>query len=216
MKSFLRNYKVSLPTIAVMLAGLAWVAFGFFGVHTLFFDKTVDEAGPVFAVSTTEETTLPEDTAEQAEPVIPTGPVDDVSTEDNTQVSEESLTPPVDDTEVEDVVAEKPTTTEAAGSFVDGAHTTNGDALVLGNGTGQRFLRFENFKTDNGPDLNVYLVNSSAGGATDFIDLGNLKGNIGDQNYEIPENVDLDVYDRIEIWCVRFSVGFGNATLSAS
>ena len=87
---------------------------------------------------------------------------------------------------------------------------------MLGNGTTQRFLRFESFATDNGPDLNVYLVNSSAGGVSDFIDLGNLKGNIGDQNYEIAPGVDLSTYDTVVIWCVRFSVAFGDATLGVT
>ena len=104
--------------------------------------------------------------------------------------------------------------TEFAGAFESDAHPTAGTASVLGNGTGQRFLRFENFETDNGPDLNVYLVNSSTGDVSDFIDLGDLKGNIGDQNYEIPEGVDLSVYDEVVIWCVRFGVGFGDAFLT--
>ena len=106
--------------------------------------------------------------------------------------------------------------TEYAGTFVGRAHPTSGNALVLGDGTGQRFVRFEEFETDNGPDLNVYLVNSSAGGVNDFVDLGNLKGNIGDQNYEIPVDTDLDVYDTVLIWCVRFSSAFGEATLSST
>ena len=89
-------------------------------------------------------------------------------------------------------------------------------AFELGDGSGQRFLRFEEFETDNGPDLNVYLVNSSAGGINDFVDLGNLKGNIGDQNYEIPADTNLDVYDTVLIWCVRFSSPFGEATLSCA
>jgi hypothetical protein len=56
-------------------------------------------------------------------------------------------------------------------------------------------------------------VNSSTGDASDYIDLGDLKGNIGEQNYEIPEGVDLSVYDTVAIWCVRFAVGFGSAEL---
>ncbi|MAT03638.1 MAG: hypothetical protein CL424_01140 [Acidimicrobiaceae bacterium] len=104
--------------------------------------------------------------------------------------------------------------TEAAGTFTgSGRYSTAGEAVVLGNGTGQRFLRFENFETSNGPDLNVYLVNSSTGDVSDYIDLGDLKGNIGEQNYEIPEGVDLSVYDTVWIWCVRFSSGFGSAEL---
>jgi hypothetical protein len=104
--------------------------------------------------------------------------------------------------------------TEYIGAFVGRDHPTSGNASVLGNGTGQRFLRFEAFETDNGPDLNVFLVNSSAGGVNDSVDLGNLQGNIGDQNYEIPTDTDLDIYDTVLIWCVRFSSPFGEATLS--
>jgi hypothetical protein len=85
--------------------------------------------------------------------------------------------------------------------------------VVLGDGSDQRFLRFEDFETSNGPDLNVYLVNSSTGDVTDVVDLGDLRGNIGSQNYEIPADVDLSVYDTVMIWCVRFSTGFGQATL---
>lgn len=103
--------------------------------------------------------------------------------------------------------------TEANGSFVSREHDTSGTATVLGDGSGQRFLRFENFATSNGPDLNVYLVNSRAGGVNDYIDLGNLKGNIGDQNYEVPVGTDLAVYDTVIVWCVRFSANFGDAVL---
>ena len=106
--------------------------------------------------------------------------------------------------------------TEFNGTFVGRDHPTSGTAIVLGDGSGQRFLRFEEFETDNGPDLNVYLVNSSAGGVDDFIDLGNLKGNIGDQNYEIPADADLETYDTVLIWCVRFASPFGEATLTPS
>jgi len=91
-------------------------------------------------------------------------------------------------------------------------YAVSGNASVLSNGTEQRFLRFENFAADNGPDLKVYL--RAANG--DFISLGDLSGNIGNQNYEIPAGVDLSVYNSVEIWCQRFSSSFGAAALSAS
>lgn len=91
-------------------------------------------------------------------------------------------------------------------------YSVSGNAQVLGNGTDQRFLRFENFAADNGPDLKVYL--RAANG--DFISLGDLSGNIGNQNYEIPAGVDLSIYNSVEIWCERFSSGFGTASLSAT
>lgn len=107
--------------------------------------------------------------------------------------------------------------TEASGSFGSlGRYSTAGTALVLGDGTGQRFQRFEGFETSNGPDLNVYLVDSSTGDVSDFVDLGNLSGNVGNQNYEIPPTVDLAVYDTVMIWCVRFGTGFGEAVLTAA
>ena len=83
------------------------------------------------------------------------------------------------------------------------------------------FLRFEDdFAIDNGPDLNVYLVRGvDADGPAgafddDFIDLGDLKGNIGAQNYELPEGVDITEYDTVVIWCVRFGVAFNAANLA--
>lgn len=110
---------------------------------------------------------------------------------------------------------------EASGPFINRSHPTRGNAIVLGDGTGQRFLRFEDFRTDNGPDLNVYLSSAPQDAPAgqfddDFIDLGDLKGNVGSQNYEIPHDVDLSHYSTVVIWCVRFSVIFGAAELVAS
>ena len=109
---------------------------------------------------------------------------------------------------------------EAAGSFIDRSHPTQGSAMVLGDGSGQRFLRFEDFRTDNGPDLNVYLSTAPPDAPAgdfddDFVDLGDLKGNVGAQNYEIPAALDLDRYSTVAIWCVRFGVVFGAAELIA-
>jgi hypothetical protein len=187
---------------AVLLAGLAWLAFGFFGVHTLFIDDEVSEAGPVFdepaATPTPDATTPAPASTGGAEPAATTAPQAEAEAPATTAAAAPTVV------------------TEYSGTFVSRDHPTEGVALVLGNGTGQRFLRFEQFATDNGPDLHVYLVNSSAGGVTDFVDLGALKGNVGDQNYEIPVGVDLDRYDTALIWCVRFSSPFGEATLTAA
>ncbi len=107
---------------------------------------------------------------------------------------------------------------EASGEFISRSHPTRGRVEVLGDGTGQRFLRFEDFRTDNGPDLNVYLsaapTDAPVGQFTDlYVDLGDLKGNVGSQNYEIPRDLDLSLYSTVVIWCVRFSVIFGAAEL---
>lgn len=84
-----------------------------------------------------------------------------------------------------------------------------GEAQVLTDGT-DRVLRLEGFATPNGPDLKVYLRAEN----DEFVSLGDLKGNIGDQNYDIPADVDLSVFNGVDIWCERFSVGFGLANLS--
>jgi Electron transfer DM13 len=100
---------------------------------------------------------------------------------------------------------------ERTASFESGAHTTTGTALLLAGPDGKSFLRFENFATENGPDLKVYLRKS---GKTEFIDLGSLKGNIGSQNYEITQAVTESAYDTVDIWCARFDVSFGKATFT--
>lgn len=195
----------SASIVVVLVAGVAWLAFGYFGVHTLFVDDVVSEAAPVF-----DEPTPSAPRVEPATTVPSTVPPAPAATDDAVTAPSPAPAP-----------APIPTTlpapsivTEFAGTFVDDAHPTSGRAVVLGNGTGQRFVRFEDFVTDNGPDLNVYLVNSSTGDVSDFVDLGDLTGNVGEQNYEIPADVDLTVYDQVVIWCVRFGVGFGNATLT--
>lgn len=86
-------------------------------------------------------------------------------------------------------------------------------------GDGTRVLRFTNFTTSNGPDVHVYVV--AADDAKDiatvqragFIDLGVIKGNIGDQNYALSGDFDLSKYRAVSIWCKRFSVNFGAAAL---
>jgi hypothetical protein len=50
--------------------------------------------------------------------------------------------------------------------------------------------------------------------ADDFVDLGRLKGNIGDQNYEVPAGTDLEKYRTAVIWCRRFTVAFAAAQLA--
>lgn len=99
------------------------------------------------------------------------------------------------------------------GQFVgvdDGIHDASGDAKIL-KLDDANYLRFENFEATNGPDLHVYLAIDDK--ATEFIDLGLLKANNGNQNYEIPEGTDLEKYDKVLVWCQMFSVLFGSADL---
>jgi len=102
------------------------------------------------------------------------------------------------------------------GNFVDagdGFHKAQGVAKVLNLADGKAFLRLENLKTTNGPDLYVYL--STGKDVSDIVNLGRLKGNIGNQNYEIPTATDLAKYNTVLIWCKAFSTLFGSAKLSS-
>ena len=84
---------------------------------------------------------------------------------------------------------------------------------------GKKTLRLTDFNTSNGPALHVYLVAADDARDNDtvtkagFLDLGELKGNIGDQNYDLPADIDLTKYRAVTIWCKRFSVNFGTAPL---
>lgn len=116
------------------------------------------------------------------------------------------------------VAAAMPAPVLARGSFVSDAHETAGRVSLQRTASGT-VLRLEGFTTSNGPDVRVYLVaaDSIEGSATvkraETIDLGALKGNIGDQNYVLPSGVDLARYRAVSIWCRRFSVNFGAAVL---
>ena len=106
----------------------------------------------------------------------------------------------------------------AMGQFKGYAHETQGNAGIF-DVNGKRVLRLTNFKTSNGPDVHVYLI--AAPDAKDdatvkkagFLDLGSMKGNMGDQNYDVPDNADLAKYQAVTIWCARFNVNFATAPL---
>ena len=112
-------------------------------------------------------------------------------------------------------------TTLSSEPFTSYEHHTRGRALVLRLRDGRRFLRFENFRTSNGPDVRVYLSAAAAGGPgdrfdDDYVELGHLKGNIGSQNYRIPAGLDLGRFRSAVVWCQRFSVAFGAAAVAAT
>ena len=107
-----------------------------------------------------------------------------------------------------------------SGRFHTNAHETKGQATIYRLDDGRRLLRLTGFSTSNGPDVRVYLVAAAdvqkedAAKRAGIVDLGALKGNIGDQNYDVPEGLDLTKYRAVSIWCRRFSVNFGAAPLA--
>ena len=186
MDTLKRNPIAATAGVIFLLVG-AWFVFGFLEVQSAFLDTTVAEAGPTFGD--------PADEAAFDEAM-------DEAAENETTANDGE--PPMDG-EIQTIFT---------GNFADmviNGYNLTGQALVLTDGSEQRFLRLdENFSTPNGPDLKVYLRAENG----DFISLGDLTGNIGSQNYEIPVDVDLSVYNFVDIWCERFSVGFGGAIIT--
>ena len=170
-------------------AAVALAAFGLFWFqpHKLFIDERVSDTIPVV------EPTVPDTTA----------PATDGESGGTT-----TSAPPPAEPEV-----------LAAGEFVSIDHGTTGVVRVLGLADGSRIVRLEGLDTDNGPDLYLYLSTSPADGAEgtfddDIANLGRLRGNQGDQNYDLPADVDLDRFASVVIWCDRFDSAFGAADLA--
>jgi Electron transfer DM13 len=119
------------------------------------------------------------------------------------------------------VHAQEKAKTLATGTFHGKVHSTSGRATVYQESDGKLILRLTNFKTSNGPDVHVILIavkdadddaNFLKDG-TDRVELGSLKGNEGDQNYDIPAGTDLAKFRTVSIYCERFNANFGAAPL---
>lgn len=107
----------------------------------------------------------------------------------------------------------------ARGELVSRDHHTSGVVRVLSFGGGRRVVRLEGLDTSNGPDLYLYLSTNRAGGAEgafddEYVSLGRLKGNRGEQNYDVSEDADLERFTTVVIWCDRFDSAFGAADLA--
>ena len=166
--------------------------------------STVDEAAPSNVVSESQ----PAQTKPAAEVPAEASGGAETTGEAGEQVE------PAAEVPVEMSVAE-PADAWFSGQFVgvgDGIHDASGSATVLPLDDGSRVLRLENFEATNGPGLYVYLASDKT--AADHVSLGRLKANAGNQNYTIPDGVDLEKHGTVLIWCEPFSVLFGSAQLS--
>ena len=170
-------------------------------------DSSTDTASPG-AESPLPASPSPPAADDPADPTPTTEPVGDGSPGPEAPAGEEPATPPPPAGPV----------LLGAGQFVGLAgHSGTGDAGIFRNPDGTLVLRFENFDIQNGPDLEVYLVPGADQTSLPegSIHLGALKGNVGDQNYELPADVDLlpGAYTAL-VWCEAFSVEFVGATIT--
>jgi len=196
--AFVIMLRLRVPAIArVVVLLVPFLIVNWWLISPYFVDNVVDEA---FSTSISEQRGADDAAADDApaDPAVPAAPTTEA--------------PPVTE-------APPPTgpVLLGAGSFVGLAgYTGTGDAGIFENPDGSLVLRFENFDVQNGPDLKVYLVpgadqTSLAAGA---LDLGVLKGNVGNQTYELPPGTELPPgsYTAL-VWCEAFAVEFAGATI---
>lgn len=113
----------------------------------------------------------------------------------------------------------------AAGDFISHEHETRGSAEIVRLADGRHQLVLRGLDTSNGPDLRVWLtdqpvIDGTAGWRVfddgHWVEVAKLKGNRGDQVYDLPPSVDLATARSVTIWCKRFSVSFGAAELKSA
>jgi hypothetical protein len=194
----------------------------------LFLDDTVDEDFPFDLPTMAEAAEMDPEVLEQTISNIVTqvsqaGTLDGMSETSQAALAERlmmlatGLTDTAMDEPLDNMMTQASDPQEVArGTFMDADnfHRGEGHALVFAQGD-QQVLRFEDFRVTNGPDLHVLLVENIDGRSQDnlgnYLDLGQLKGNVGDQNYIIPEGTDLSQYAGVMIYCVPFHVTFATA-----
>jgi len=209
-KKFLRP-QVLIPAGVVAVIVLA-LGMYIFQPWKLFTTTEVNEALPTSVAD------LDVDSAPSSEPsaAASTSAASGQSASPSADASSESATEPAPEPKPEPVVL-------AAGEFISHEHGTSGEAFILELPDGTRVLRIQDLDTSDGPDLQVWLTDAPVIDGVDgwgvfddgrYVNLGDLKGNVGNQNYKIPADVDLADYSSISIWCARFAVSFGAAELA--
>ena len=201
-----RRVWILVGAIALALA----VALPVFQPWKLFVDVRVDEAFPVVAAGGTTVTTAASTTT--APPIAPT-PTPTATAGVSSTTTSTPMTTAVPTTTTATPPAER------RGTFSSRNHPTAGTARLVTLADGSVVVRLEDFETDNGPDVVVYLSPAAGDASNDALGadpvfLGELKGNVGNQNYVVPPGTDLGKARSVVIWCRRFSVPFGVAGLA--
>lgn len=187
-------------------------------------EKELDEALPVIAQPSSVKKTVDSSQSESANKNV-VDSSDNSSTEltenKSSETSDSVTKNSPDNTSEEASKTEEKTSTPSDsnaltelknGTFKNAAHKVSGNAKLIKIGE-QHYLRLEDFETENGPGLHMYLVKNVTGtpDGNDFLDLGSLKSTKGNQNYEIPPDTDIDSYKSVSVWCQPFGVNFGFA-----
>jgi hypothetical protein len=221
--------KRTLIIIAGILGLAAVIAVGWYLGSPLLIDNTVDETFPFDAPEEATIVVMHEqervDLEKEFMAALPdVATIENLSPADQESVEDEVMNAAaivMMDKSVADAMMSAEWSAVDQGEFAgaDSLHQGSGSAVIFQQGD-QRVLRFEDFSVTNGPDLHVILTRhpspaSRGDVGEDYIDLGSLKGNMGNQNYVIPSGVDLSDYQSVVIYCVPFHVVFATATLGS-
>lgn len=191
----MKKWRIGLIVVGVLGVGW-WLA------SPLFLDKVVDEA-PVMSdhsnMKDNEENTMEENDGMTSDSIQEQDDMKDETMEET------------DSSSSDDMTKDTMKTDELMGTFsgADSSHTAKGSVMVS-----VENIRLEDFEVTNGPDLYVYLVEEGQE-TKDGVSLGELKGNMGNQNYEIPKGESVSAGMEIVIWCKQFNVEFGSAELGS-
>lgn len=199
--SFIVRRLIANPWLARAVVAVPAVALTWWALSPYFGDDVVDEDFPVVASTPAEDSEDPED-GEAATPPSTAAP-----SESDTDEAPETDPPDTTPTPTEPVAL-------ASGSFQGlTGHRGAGTATIYELPDGSRVLRLEDFDVSNGPDLEVHLVpGADVRGPGGGVQLADLKGNVGNQNYDVPSDLDLTGDWTILIWCESFTVEVANAT----
>lgn len=228
--------------IALLAAALGIFVIAYFEPHKLWIDEEVNEDFPapvavrttttaaVAGTPATEATTTTVPPATAADPVTTTTEADAPESEEDISPATTEATPQETTTTAAPTTTMPPTTTTteatpegpvllSASEWISLGHPGTGTVLVYRQPDGSHVLRFEDLDVSNGPDLLVILSASplvddrGAYSAAEYFSLGDLKGNKGNQNYEVPTEINLDDFQTVAIWCRRFNYTFNAADI---
>lgn len=240
MPRFTRRHRGMILAISLITVGLVSFVMVWFQPHKLFIDDRVDDRLDGLIVSdaalstadpsepdalppTDERPEADEQPQSKSQPPTPLQsdvteptPADDEPTEPVGRDAEAIDAEPVTLSDFQARAAQEDSPhVVSVSEFVRLDKETTGNALLVAMPDGSFLVRFEGFRTGNGPDVYIELSRGGPldGQYGDMLRLGRMRGNVGDQNYEVPAGVDLGEYQSIVIWCERFRSPFGSAPL---
>lgn len=207
--------------MTILIVGVAVLVGGIlpFQPWVFFQEDVVEEAFPFDDMTETQKaeySALPDDMKDALVAMASDPDMDDAMVRATTLAIME------DDTEMDDESMEgmdDPAMVVGSGEFgqIDPIHGASGTATIYVLPDGMRVLRLEDFQSTNGPELHVLLTTGTEkktfGNLGEYHDLGLLKGNVGNQNYDIPAEIDLDTIKSVVIYCWPFKVVFSVADL---